>query len=271
MDSCAIHITPEAIASGSTLQSCLSLESLRRIADAYNYKKGKVLIKMTDSITKAQLWKLIQSEMNDICKKGDEVCWINKSGAEKTLIDENFKPKKPKGKYTWLSNVDIEKLMIGQQKKHNPYFKFYGPVPSDFDKIITELNGTNLKLTPQIRKVGMITNLDPHHKSGSHWTAFFLDLDNRSIEYFDSLGEKPFKTMETYMNNLKAWLKMNMDLDTQIKINTKEFQKEFDGDCGIWSVWYIMQRLGGKSFEEIVSMDFTEEKINKCRDVYFRK
>jgi len=268
MDKCAVHVGADS----SSLNSCLSIEALKRIANSYNMKKNYSLIKFDTRTTKKQLWKLIQTEMNSVCgSDGDEICWINKSGLGDGLVDEYFKPKKPKGKYRWLSNVDIEKIMKSYQKKYSPYFKFYGPIPSDFDKIVTELNGKNLKLTPKIRKVGIITNLDPHHKSGSHWTAFFLDLDDKSIEYFDSIGKPPFPTMKEYINNLKVWLKINMGIDTVVKINTKEFQKRYDGDCGIWSIWYIIQRLNGKSFEEIVSINFAEEKLNKCRDVYFRK
>lgn len=266
MSQCSVHITPDG-----NIKSCLSLQALKRIAESYNEKKGKPIIKYKSNTTKEELWKTIRKEMHAVCKSDDEVCWINKSGADNggAMIMDHFKPKKPKGKYTWLSNVDIELLMRGYQKKHKD-FRFFGPVPSDFDKIITELNGKNLKLMPDVRRVAIITNLDPHYKGGSHWTAFFMDLDARSIEYFDSVGEPPFPTMDTYMKNLKAWLKINMNLDTKIKINNKVFQKKYDGDCGIWSCWYIIQRLGGRSFEEVIDSDFAEEALNKCRDVYFR-
>jgi len=266
---CAVHVAWD-----SELKSCLSFEALQRIARAYNRKVGKPLITF-ENVSKKQLWKTIRHEMNDECKDREgedtEICWIKKSGTDPDIIYDYFKPEKPKGKFAWLSNVDIEKLMVGQQKKHSPYFKFYGPVPSDFDQIITELNGSNLNLMPAVRKVGLITNLDPHYRSGSHWTAFYLDLDDKSIEYFDSVGKPPYKTMKEYINNLKAWLKINKKMDTSIKINKKRFQKNYDGDCGIWSSWYIIQRLNGRSFEDIVNMDFAEEKLNKCRDVYFRK
>lgn len=268
--SCSIHIRPYKIPN-SNISSCLDIASLRRIADSYNHKMNKIIILYDQTTTQPDLWLKIDAEMNKKCKKGDELCWIDTSGVDATIEKEHFKPKKPKGKYTWLSNIDIEQIMYGQQQKHAPYFKFYGPVPSDFDVILTELSGVNLKDMPEVRKVGIITNLDPHYKSGSHWTAFFMDLDAQTIEYFDSLGEKPFNTMKEYINNLKAWLRMNYNIDAKIKINKKVFQKKYDGDCGIWSVWYIIQRLNGNSFDDIVKMNFAEEKLNKCRDAYFRK
>jgi hypothetical protein len=263
MDRCAIHITPD-----STLHSCLDLDALQRIADAYNKKKKKKVIQFTDATTKWELWEKIRAEMNSICKD-DEICWISKSNVDKNIEYERFKPLKPKNKFTWLSNIDIERIMFGRQQKHKD-FRFFGAIPSDFDKVITELNGSNLLNMPEIRKAGIVTNLDPHYKSGSHWTAFYLDLNDASIEYFDSLGEPPFKTMENYMKDLRAWLKINMNINAKIKINTREFQKKYDGDCGIWSVWYIIQRLNGLSFEQVVKLNMPEEVINKCRDIYFR-
>ena len=38
-------------------------------------------------------------------------------------------------------------------------------------------------------KVGIIFNLDPHNKGGSHWVALFVDCKKHKIYYFDSYGD----------------------------------------------------------------------------------
>ena len=45
----------------------------------------------------------------------------------------------------------------------------------------------------------LVCNPDPSHRKGTHWICIYVG-ENRSGEYFDSLGHPPNKTLERYMN-----------------------------------------------------------------------
>ena len=70
------------------------------------------------------------------------------------------------------------------EKKHNN-FEFIGPSPIDFDDhemfgecVWEELCKFDLqqKMRDKKEKIGIIFNLDPHDKPGSHWVAMFVNI-----------------------------------------------------------------------------------------------
>lgn len=277
MSQCAPHLK-------DTELTCFDKETLIRIAESINEKhflasgqrplsaskkKGKNVI-LTQGKTKKEIWEQIRKAMRATCKD-NEICWAKATGIN---ISEHFKPAKPKGgRYAWLSGNDIEDIMKQYEKLYKD-FKFFGPLPSDFDKIATELKGQSLEKMYKrgIKRIGIILNTDPHNKPGQHWVAFFLDLSREpgSVEYYDSLGQKPFKSMREYMKNLVPFVYMTLNKDVSKKINTRVHQKK-DGQCGVFSVAYIIKRLNGKTFEEIMKdWVMTDEGMADCRDYYFR-
>lgn len=235
------------------LKTCLTYEALRRIAIKKNINYS--------GLSKDDLYNRIKYAMQGICNDNDDVCYLEKNFLHYEA-DLLFKPLKPKGRYTWLSNIDIEKIMKHQEIKYSPNFIFIGAVPADFDILFPEI--IDINFPTDVKYIAMITNLDPHTKPGIHWTAFFLDIKNKSIEYFDSLNKPPFKQMKSFIVNLQNRYKF------PIKINKKLWQKSKDGDCGIWSIWFILQRLKGISFEKVMMMKMNEKELNECRDAYFR-
>ena len=263
---CAHHITGK-----DAELTCFDKQALIRIAESLNDKKGTQLIKIQGR-SKEDLWKQIQKVMQKKCGN-DEVCWAKNTG-QRSLIKEHFKPVRPKGgRYAWLSSLDIEDIMRQYEKKYKDFI-FFGPLPSDFDKIITELKGQELKrlCTKGIKRIGIVLNTDPHNRPGQHWVAFFFDLTGpkASIEYYDPLGKPPFKSINEYMKNLSIYLYMKMNKEAIRKINKEPHQRK-DGQCGVFSTAYIVKRLNGKSFEDImVDNIMTDGGRADCRDYYFR-
>ena len=74
-----------------------------------------------------------------------------------------------------------------QYKREIPEFDFKGPSPIDYDskdiynpeKKCVQEDLCMFDLKSQLQsgktKVGIIFNLDPHNKGGSHWVALFID------------------------------------------------------------------------------------------------
>ena len=76
-----------------------------------------------------------ETEYEKLYKKcnNNEACWVDQEFVDNKKVVNVFKPKRPKGKYKWLSTYDIRNAMK-QYEKVYPDFEFLGPVPIDFDK-----------------------------------------------------------------------------------------------------------------------------------------
>ena len=105
----------------------------------------------------------------------------------------------------------------------------------------------------------------------------FAELPN-SIEYFDSYGDnndnegKPPQEIQTFMNRLSG------QIDKRGGGNNKSIQKYntvrhqyANSECGVYCLNYIIERLSGRSFEDITGNITKDEKMNQNRIVYFRE
>lgn len=93
---------------------------------------------------------------------------------------------------------------------------------------------------------GLIVNLDPASKPGSHWVALFITPRGKGkktlVEYFDSYGFPP-------MVNLPRSKQQNY----RIVFNKCRLQGYNTTTCGQFCVYFVSQRLKNKSFAWIVS------------------
>jgi hypothetical protein len=271
---CSPHLN-----NNQTQFTCFTHDSLKKIAKSYNknYQENKNF-----SIdNKQKLWEEIKDSLKNQC--GDnEVCWKNQNFVQQIndeQIDEyTFKPKIPKKKYEWLKTSDINKVLVQYQKKYKD-FLFLGTVPIDFDDLFKEFKKikVNELMNNNINKLGVVFNLDPHWKGGSHWVCMFAKLPH-SIEYFDSYGDdndedgKPPTEIKTFMDRLSG------QIDKSGGGNNKSIQKHnrirhqfANSECGVYCLNYIIERLSGRSFEEITGNITKDEVMNQNRKNYFRE
>jgi hypothetical protein len=204
--------------------TCYSDKSLIKIANNYNKKsKDKIPIpankeKLTEQ-DRGHLWKAIKNKLKDDAPCNDDFCYLE-TNIVKELNDQDinkntFVPEKPIEWYDspneWLSNFDIADVM--RQYEDETDFIFFGPTPIDFDERLNynrcvnqELCSINLRdiNNKKKNKVGVIFNLDPHTKSGSHWTALFVDMKRGGIYYFDSYGIEPPNEVKKLMKKIRS-------------------------------------------------------------------
>ena len=256
--------------------TCFTLDALKRIAKKLNVRlnDNNAKIKMT------QNKKLLVKDINKkMCNKYDKIdfCILDNDkwqGDEeiKKIIRKTFKPPQPLGKSTWLNSIDIRDVM-SQFEDVYPEFIFLGPVPIDFDDILTEVGNINLKkLSKQKKKIGIIFNTDPHNKPGEHWISMFIDLDNKSICFFDSTGDPPSKEIEKLINKLERQSKSLTINFTKFKTTKNKKQHQFNNsECGIYSLFFIIQRLAGNSCNNIFNTLIHDKKMNENREVFFTK
>jgi len=198
-----------------TKGSCFSRKSLLKIARAWNKANpnDKISLKLSDT----ELSHKIKKRMMRFTPGCTEEYCLLKNKIVKNIKDKDinyntFRPEAPEGAAdAWLSTLDIQAVMEQYEHKYND-FKFIGPVPIDFDNDIfpgmcvsDELCKINLKnlYNKGMRKLGIVFNLDPHYRGGSHWVCLYMDFKTGGIYYFDSVGDWPPPEIKKLMDLLK--------------------------------------------------------------------
>jgi len=258
--------------------------SLKKIVKAWNSenKKDQIKINLLSKNSKDFIWEKIMEKLKKKCK--NEWCLLNMHFIKKTkdeeILNHTFLPEKLSEWYInsrqWLTTLDIEAVLNQYENKIDD-FLFIGPVPLDFDKtygpglcIVDELCKLKLKdlIKEKIFKLGVVFNLDPHDKPGSHWVALYADLNKNEIYYFDSYGLEPPNEIENLMNRMKE---QGKELSKNIDLYYNDIRHQFkNSECGVYCIHFIIQFLEGKSFKKIIENVIFDDEMNKNRDIYFR-
>ena len=153
----------------------------------------------------------------------------------------------------WLDSNNIRDVMK-QYEIARPDFKFLGPYPIDFAAkdpyskeekcLIGEMCSLNLdrEAVKGKKKIGIIFNLDPHDKNGSHWVAAFIDIGKKACYYFDYYGYEPPKQIYNFMQSLGV-----QDPSIKLGWNGRRFQYS-NSECGMYSMYFIDRMLAGEPF-----------------------
>jgi len=258
--------------------TCFTKKALIRMINSWNNNNHfNNRISYSNSNSRLSLWGKLDSKMKENCKT--EYCWIKQSFAPSDLKNNTFRPKMPskwkEQPETWLTTIDIENVMKQYENKY-PEFVFIGAVPIDFDKkeyngncIVNELCNININnlLKQNKTKLGVIFNLDPHNKPGSHWVSSFANFNTGNVSYFDSYGLEPPKEVNVFMKRLKSQCD-NLGIKGKIQYNDVRHQYK-NSECGVYCINFILQSLKGRSFNSIKNDKLDDETIFKKRKVFF--
>ena len=87
-----------------------------------------------------------------------------------------------------------------------------------------------------------IVNTEPNGCPGKHWVAFYFP-DQGPAEYFDSVGKPPrTKRFELSLkNNGPSYI-----------YNRQRIQGWYSNTCGLYCLYYVMQRSRGMSMDAIL-------------------
>lgn len=254
--------------------SCLSTEHLRTIYtllydtpmpnDKYTaWKKIEEKFRLTPCSAKTDTEK-------ELCILTDTN--LGGSSLVRRIVDEAFKPPKPDDPNGWLSNFDIKKVMNQLEKSYNS-FLFLGPVASDIEDYVSQLTGFSIEDIYKKQgkaQIGIVYNMDTHDGPGTHWTATFIEISSKkaTVEYYDSLGNKPPEQIDNFLKTIKNNIE-KMGIPTEYLVNKINHQRE-DKECGVFSMSYILDRLNGKTFNEIISDRRNDRDMDARRNYYFR-
>jgi hypothetical protein len=269
--------------------SCFTAEEMRAMAEAWNNLHGERLplnrrfsfggtqkngdlIDSPTQLDKVSLWNELTKRLKPFCGTRGDVCWIEQQPIldiirrtnrklYEALTHEALKPQGKRKKYEWLNTLDIEAVMK-QYEAIYPQFKFIGCFASDHFTLNPEDFPAETIRTSPVSAI--IFNVDASSQSGSHWVAVvFVNEGGRLyLEYFDSTGDPPNKRIKTFLRNPYFH-------DAIYLQNATQHQKK-DSECGVYSMYYILQRLEGKTMDDINKKIITDAQMNDYRADLFR-
>ena len=182
-----------------------SKKTLIYLIDTWNkYKPDKIKYKKTDAIARLSL--LLNEKIKPVCDDKQYWCWtgtISKIATDtktkdiiKMIEKEELRPEMPIEWYAngkeWLSNYDIEDVMMQYDKGRQYKYAFLGVFPIDFSEedqfgrcLYSQICSLDVAkyIRKKIKYLGLITNLDKHNQSGSHWTSTFIIIDPKNKCY----------------------------------------------------------------------------------------
>jgi hypothetical protein len=195
------------------------------------------------------IWQELRAK-NSTCNK--ESCWLKEN---KAMYDRVFAPKMPnswkKNINEWLSSDEILQVMT-QYEKMFPEFEFLGPSPTDY--FVKEYGNTcvwpelcKFNLESWIKrgktKIGVVFNLDPHYKSGSHWVALFINTLARRIYYFDSTGARIHKHIAKFKKEVQSQALAQLNQVYEYDSNYGVEHQYHNTECGMYVLFFIITML----------------------------
>ena len=259
----------------ATKTTCLPIDMLNRLRDAWNtqYPQHKIPMTITN---KERLWAAIRTRMKNQYKCTTEYCSLQKLGkdTDKAKGQAYFRPAKPTNWLTkpleWLDTISIGNVME-QYEPAFPSFEFIGPVPIDFDKklewnkcVADELCNLDLNALQQSGKtsVGVVFNLDPHDKPGSHWVCAYVDIKAKKAYYYDSYGYEACPEIKRFLR------RCHEQGCTEIIWNDIRHQRK-KSECGTYCMYTIISLLKGRDFADICQNRVDDDTMNSIRDLLY--
>jgi hypothetical protein len=284
---CAFHKHKTVCSSPITLNAMEQyLNDVKKDEEGYKSTSGLESISNSGPVDDKKKLKIIK-DMKDTLKCNSESCiltnknfvnYIGKSQAKHEL-EENFKPEGPALNTSLLSNFNIDDVLDQIHKDrpeflHIPFqmidFADYAPKQQDITKAKTDneklaIKSRNLATVDWnaeykngMRCAGAVLNTDHSKGPGIHWFAVFLDFreSTPTIEYFNSSGNFPVKEVDTWLSNTKQKIIDTMGFkrdDVHIIITSRSPIQNDQHSCGVYSLYYIINRVYGKPYTEIIN------------------
>lgn len=263
--------------------TCYTDADIYKLQDMWNARHPDKPIKTKNT---KQIWEQLKQYYANICNK--ESCWVRQmtknTKLERELLDA-FAPESPKdwkiNPNEWLSSIDILQVMNQYEKKYK-CFDFLGPSPIDYDTHMLNRECVweelcHFELADQLKrkhtKIGVIFNLDPHNKGGSHWVSLFINIKNKTIFYFDSTGEPIPSQIKKFVNTvIQQGKKLSEPIDFVFDQNYPIEHQYGNTECGIYSIFFITHMLEDKITTNYLKTHILKDKyMQKFRKIYYNQ
>jgi len=153
-----------------------------------------------------------------------------------------------RGNYTndndGIYNDELQKIFSDKTNKFLPV-------------IASDKMDTLLKLVDNdTKKFAWIQNSENSKSMGRHWVAYFIDIPNLEINYFDSLVENGGEPTKQSLKGLKKIIdKINPEYYLKLKTNSVMLQNIKSSNCGYFALKFIMDRYRNIPFRTATMYD----------------
>lgn len=270
-----------ASSGASSVNSCMSDHDIKSMATAFNnYIKnnpmcvgnGEVCAKNSQIDLNSDIHSIysnLKINLKPITSKEWE--WLDydfiyhiPEETRDNLLNHTWKPKAPIEKHSWLDDTNIKEV-LKQYEKLDPEFKLIGVLPSNFYEV-PELKSRIKQIyndIPKYRITAAVINHDVYGQPGSHWIALVIDNYNQLIEYYDPAGDPVTPEIQIFID------KLLQKFNYQLLVNHIKHQKQ-NSECGVYSIYYIVQRIMHNNFEDLTQNPINDRKMNQMRSLFFR-
>jgi hypothetical protein len=250
---------------------------LERLRDTWNKKFPNHKIPLTIH-KKERLWAELRLRLQKQYACASEYCAVEELAEPDTKPQAGryFRPKKPTEwelKPTEWHDSNTLANVMQQYEEAFPHFEFIGPTPIDFDSqmpggwgrcVLDELCKLNLSSMKAAGKtaIGIIFNLDPHDRPGSHWVCAYIDLIRMAAYYYDSYGYEPGPQIRRLLRRCRD------QGCKQIIWNDLRHQRK-KSECGTYCLITIISLLKGRSFPDVCKYMMDDDATNASRDLLY--
>lgn len=248
-----------------TKDTCITEDLLKKLVSHHDIQHKDHSLRGEDKAPIEVLQHIRQE--NTKCHKKDgnktsqDECLLKDTGMRSNEVKQIFAPKQDwKTPNEWLSNFDIEKVM-DQYHQTFPEFRFFGPVPIDFDEPdVCRRSGDNLcrfhlkqELAKGKTKFGFIFNLDFEKGPGTHWVSMYYDSNPADplLYYFDSGGKSNtppdrFRRIRDLAENIIQQARNIPSFKPPVFECNKIGHQQGNTECGVYSLFFIVTALTRK-------------------------
>jgi hypothetical protein len=91
----------------------------------------------------------------------------------------------------------------------------------------------------------VICNNQPSTENGMHWIAFHKSKQEKNVQFFDSFG----LPLQFYPKQMIEFCKKH---GINVSFSDKQYQSNFSDLCGNFSLYFLIKRAKGYTFDQIV-------------------
>lgn len=163
-------------------------------------------------------------------------------------------------------NLEFLQIMLNRDK--DSYIKQLSGYPDDQLIITTSMNkpypldiDSELEtLFSTYEKIAILITIE------SHASSLFIDMTNSEIDYFNSAGkltQKEAKVKEA----IDTIMRLSNLYDIQY---VQTIMQNYGGDCGVYSLYHLVERIKGVPFSELISKSLRPEEIYRYRRYFWK-
>ena len=143
-----------------------------------------------------------------------------------------------------IFNTELQEIFKDKMNKFLPV------IPADkMDELLPLVN-------KDTKKFGWIQNTENSDSMGRHWVAYFIDIPNLEVNYYDSLTENEGEPPKESLKGLKKIIdKIHPEYYLLFKYNQIQDQSPSSKNCGYFALKFIMDRYRNVPFKVASGFD----------------